>query len=84
MDWSACTPSHKALCLLEELAESEGPFLVGQSPMIVDCVLMASTQIAASMHGVDLVEEHVRLKGVFEAFKASDTAVLPGNVMSVQ
>lgn len=68
---------HKALGLLESLADSEGPFLVGELPMIVDCILMATVQFAKAVYGVDLTAKHSRVKRVVEAFEGRGTAVFP-------
>lgn len=60
---------HKSLSLLEKLADAEGPFLVGDSPTTVGCVLAATVRFAKGVYGVDLLEEHSRLGKVMEAFE---------------
>lgn len=68
---------HKALALLEKLSDPEGPYLLGQTPTIVDCVLMASAQFAEHVYHFSLTDHHPRLKMVVEAFGKRGTAVFP-------
>lgn len=68
---------HKALSLLERFADPESVFLVGDSPTIVDCVLMATVRFTANVHNVDIAEGHSRLKRVAEAFDMRGTAEMP-------
>ncbi|KAF2173566.1 hypothetical protein M409DRAFT_15846 [Zasmidium cellare ATCC 36951] len=68
----------KALRVLEGLADEEGPFLVGESPTLVDCILMATAQFAWGVYGVDLTARHERVKMVVDAFGRRGTAVFPG------
>lgn len=68
---------HKALSLLEKLADSEGPFLVGKSPTLVDCVLMATVQFAWGVYRVDLAAKHQRVRVAIDAFAMRGSAVFP-------
>ncbi|KAK4497914.1 hypothetical protein PRZ48_010569 [Zasmidium cellare] len=67
----------KALGILEGLADENGPFLVGKSPTLVDCVLVATVQFAWSVYGIHMTETHQRLKIVVDAFEERGTAVFP-------
>lgn len=68
---------HKALDLLERLADEEVPFLVGEKPTLADCVLMAAVQFARRLYGVDLTVKHERVRRVVEEFEGRGTAVYP-------
>ena len=68
---------HKALSLLERFADPESVFLVGDSPTIVDCVLMATVRFTANVYKIDIVEGHARLRRVVDAFEKRGTAEMP-------
>lgn len=68
---------HKALSLLEKLADADGPFLVGQSPMTVDCILAATVQFAQTVYGIDMLGKHPRLEKTVRAMEGRGTAVMP-------
>lgn len=64
--------------LLESMASESGPWLVesAESPLVVDCVLMATLQFASHVYGVDLHEGRPRLGRVYEAFGKRGSAKL--------
>lgn len=68
---------HKALTLLEKLADPKSVYLVGDSPTIVDCVLMATVRFMSNVYKVDLVEGHASLRRIVEAFDRRGTAEMP-------
>lgn len=68
---------HKALSLLEKLADPKGPFLVGETPTLVDCVLMAAYQFGDAVYHVDIVTKHPRLRLAVEEFARRGTAIFP-------
>jgi glutathione S-transferase len=80
---------HKNLGRIEEIADPRGPFLVkaedGNARVTTaDCALFATLQYASEMLGLDLVEEHPRMKLFFVAFEKRPSAAIPENTWTLE
>ncbi|KAK5173243.1 uncharacterized protein LTR77_001924 [Saxophila tyrrhenica] len=72
----ALARTHHMLSSLEKMADAKGPWLAssGDHPMLVDCIAMSTMQFAEAVYKVDLTEDHPRLKKLFDAFSARESA----------
>jgi predicted nucleotidyltransferase len=75
---------HKNLGRIEDNADPQGPFLVkpkdGKGDVTTaECALFATLQYASELWGLNLVEEHPRLKLFYDAFRERLSATVPEN-----
>ena len=75
---------HKSLGRIEDIANLQSPYLVklaGDDTEVTtaDCALFATLQYASELWGLNLIEEHPRLKSFYDAFAQRRNAPVPEN-----
>ena len=80
---------HSNLGRIEEVADPQGPYLVKPADSsaevsTADCALFATLQYASELWGLNLVDEHPRLKSFHETFAKRPSAAVPENTWPQQ